>query len=1368
MSQMIILYIIFIFILNKAFINPDRISSSYSSAYLLPNNDIFLVLENRISVYDSTLSTEKHNHNLNSDQQITSSSDAETISIAQFSTESENNNIILSLVKKNIFIFSSEGEYLFEKDLSDNLQGTYYSLIAHKYNNIYYNYIISFFSEGFININYYNLSLVANQTALTTSIKFKPINSLNVNELIMYYGLSCNIMISSENKEVLSCFYQSTNPAEIGVNSFEISENEITNLENLRAYISHDRAQVIKSAVSEDKKKALICFAEGYTEGGCVNYNIELNQFSGLQIYFNQCRGNAIGTNAYYFKDTNEFMFICCNNQKGFKMVTFNENFEENIEGENSLTVANYQYGGTCYNIRTFSIIYIKGLNGYTIINDCEGNSNIFSTGRIQMSNLIDGNNNYPDDEEVLTPVDGIKSTNILTELNDKTIPTIIISTTIPTTMMTTIITTSIISTTIKTNMIKTTILTSSTISTTIISTIIQTTKIITTIPTSIIGTEIPNNTIISTTIPNTIKSTTIPTTIISTTIPININNEADTTIYSNINTIIVIQETQNEIKTNSNIFIEKTSKKREEIITNLDSLMKDKDPNRAYIIKGNDFSVIIKPINEIVEESSVNIDFSECEKILKEENSSANLILLQVNMENSNKKCLTDQVEYKIYNDKKEPIDLSSCKNIEIKIEYEIKNISSLNIQEISNFKGIGVDVFDIKDNFFNDICYPYSDNNSNSDMILTDRVSDIYQNYSLCGENCKYDSFNIEKISANCNCKVKQGVDSEIKEGNFENYVENSFLESNFGVIKCFNLVFNLKGKLNNYGFWIFGIMTIIHLPIYILYCINGLNPIKHYINKEMIKEGYIAKNIKSQISQEAIPQTDNIINNNMNSENKRYSIYDIKDIKEYEGNPPKRGGIIKNNYRDRNRKFTIIKLNSENIKNNNNLQLNDSEITDDSLSNEKNKKINAKKSIKSMIRVNEIDKISEESNRNNKLLKEDSDSSYKNEQKLNNIIFSTKNVINQRKRKTVMHSFKTFDILKNKDKEADKINNANMETEDREIKRKRMERRRRRFTIIKSNNILNLEDKDSNINFINNNKTKKNSMLSKETFSPINSYYNFNKMNKNEILEKDYQLIKINANNEEDYFPLKSKYILNNYDFTEAILYDNRKYFRIFFIYLISKENILNLIFLNPPLELKPLRISICIFSYACDIALNALFYLSDNISDKYKYKGENKILFSIFNNLIISLVSTIVSYLLLNFFQSLTQSSDKIENIFREEECILKNDKHYKVNDIKKIKIKDEVLTILKCLRIKIIFFIVFEHIFMLFFFYYVTAFCEVYKSTQTSWLLDCISSYVISLLTTFVVSFLFSFLYKISIKYKVNGLYKVCIFIYSFG
>ena len=93
--------------------------------------------------------------------------------------------------------------------------------------------------------------------------------------------------------------------------------------------------------------------------------------------------------------------------------------------------------------------------------------------------------------------------------------------------------------------------------------------------------------------------------------------------------------------------------------------------------------------------------------------------------MENTNKNCLTEQVEYKVYNDKKEEVDLSPCNNVEILIEYEITNTSLLNLEDISNFKDKGIDVFNINDEFFNDICYPYSDSESNSDMILKDRVS-------------------------------------------------------------------------------------------------------------------------------------------------------------------------------------------------------------------------------------------------------------------------------------------------------------------------------------------------------------------------------------------------------------------------------------------------------------------------------------------------------------------------------------------------------------------------------------------------------------------------------------------------------------------
>jgi len=243
------------------------------------------------------------------------------------------------------------------------------------------------------------------------------------------------------------------------------------------------------------------------------------------------------------------------------------------------------------------------------------------------------------------------------------------------------------------------------------------------------------------------------------------------------------------------------------------------------------------------------------------------------------------------------------------------------------------------------------------------------------------------------------------------------------------------------------------------------------------------------------------------------------------------------------------------------------------------------------------------------------------------------------------------------------------------------------------------------------------------------------------------------------------LESKYILNNYNYDEAIIYDKRPFFRIYFIYLISKENILNIIFFQHPLELKPIRLCIFMFSFACDFALNAIFYLSKNISDKYHYKGKNRLLFTLINNLTISLVSTIISYILLHFFQSLAQSTDKIENLFREQERLLKENKNYKVNENTKIIIQNEINNIIKCLKIKIIFFIIIEAIFMIFFFYYVIAFCQIYKSTQLSWAIDCISSYFISLIISLLISLICTILYKISVSSKIRFLYSIILIIY---
>ena len=90
--------------------------------------------------------------------------------------------------------------------------------------------------------------------------------------------------------------------------------------------------------------------------------------------------------------------------------------------------------------------------------------------------------------------------------------------------------------------------------------------------------------------------------------------------------------------------------------------------------------------------------------------------------MDNPNQQSLINDVQYAVFNEKKEKLDLSVCSNEQIEIYYQI-NTSMLNTTKINYYSGLGIDVFDINGGFFNDICYSYSE--GDSDMVLDDRVT-------------------------------------------------------------------------------------------------------------------------------------------------------------------------------------------------------------------------------------------------------------------------------------------------------------------------------------------------------------------------------------------------------------------------------------------------------------------------------------------------------------------------------------------------------------------------------------------------------------------------------------------------------------------
>jgi hypothetical protein len=278
------------------------------------------------------------------------------------------------------------------------------------------------------------------------------------------------------------------------------------------------------------------------------------------------------------------------------------------------------------------------------------------------------------------------------------------------------------------------------------------------------------------------------------------------------------------------------------------------------------------------------------------------------------------------------------------------------------------------------------------------------------------------------------------------------------------------------------------------------------------------------------------------------------------------------------------------------------------------------------------------------------------------------------------------------------------------------------------------------DKQIGFLAKLKNYKNDKKRNESQKTIKKY---EKLNKNKSLDKsNYYLIQIDANNSSSkIIPPNSNIILDNYDFEQAIKYDKRNFCKLFYICVLGKDNIINIIFFKTPLDLQALRFCNFIFSISSDLAFNAIFYSNQSISDKYHYKGKNLFFFVIINNLIQSIISSIVGLVLVNVFQHMFDYRGNFEDVFKTEEKKLRNNKSYKVNKSTKHKIFDDLQKNFIKLKRKVIFFIIFEFLLMLFYYYFVTAFCEVYKMTQSSWLADFLSSFIISFICGIIESFL---------------------------
>jgi hypothetical protein len=300
----------------------------------------------------------------------------------------------------------------------------------------------------------------------------------------------------------------------------------------------------------------------------------------------------------------------------------------------------------------------------------------------------------------------------------------------------------------------------------------------------------------------------------------------------------------------------------------------------------------------------------------------------------------------------------------------------------------------------------------------------------------------------------------------------------------------------------------------------------------------------------------------------------------------------------------------------------------------------------------------------------------------------------------------------------------------------------------------------------------KSKKRSKSSKISLMPtqgnldnqINNQNISNEKGNNKTSLINLQLININVNNRNYSQGDGYNHILNVYTFNEAIKNDMRSICRIYYIYLLAKQSIFYAFLFSSPLEVFSLRLLLLIFIFANDLALNALFYFDDKISEKYRY-AKSLFLFAFSNNITVILLSTLISFIFWVLFAKLNNATNSIRNIFRTEEEKMNNDKKYVVSDNRKKEIQKEIENILKKYKIRTIIFIIIELLLMLFFYYYVTIFCHVYASTQISWIWDSFLSILSRIIIDLLFSLLFAKLYRIGVESNVQTIYKIALLFY---
>ena len=222
-----------------------------------------------------------------------------------------------------------------------------------------------------------------------------------------------------------------------------------------------------------------------------------------------------------------------------------------------------------------------------------------------------------------------------------------------------------------------------------------------------------------------------------------------------------------------------------------------------------------------------------------------------------------------------------------------------------------------------------------------------------------------------------------------------------------------------------------------------------------------------------------------------------------------------------------------------------------------------------------------------------------------------------------------------------------------------------------------------------------------------------------NENNIIKKNKEKI-FQINNSIDNY---NDYELNSLSYKRALNIDKRTLIEYYLSLLRTKHLIIFTFFTKNDYNSRIIKIELFLFSVILYFFVNAIFFNDKTMHQIYEDNGDFNFIYQIPQMIFSIIISALIKFII----QSLSLTE---KNIIKIKHC----------------KNKEKILNkTLKVIKIKFVFFFIFNFLFLAFFWYYLSSFCAVYKNTQIHLFKDTIISFCGTLVYPFIINFFPSFL-----------------------